>query len=51
MKWVDQFNLWKEKRRAKFEGSHLTEDATSSINVVESERNSLKMFSVKKVTD
>ncbi|KRY42042.1 LIM and calponin homology domains-containing protein 1 [Trichinella spiralis] len=38
MKWVDQFNLWKEKRRAKFEGSHLTEDATSSINVVESER-------------
>ncbi|KAL1237538.1 LIM and calponin [Trichinella spiralis] len=38
MKWVDQFNLWKEKRRAKFESSHLTEDATSSINVVESER-------------
>ncbi|KRY21009.1 LIM and calponin homology domains-containing protein 1 [Trichinella patagoniensis] len=38
MKWVDQFNLWKEKRRAKFESSHLAEDATSSINVVESER-------------
>ncbi|KRZ42424.1 LIM and calponin homology domains-containing protein 1 [Trichinella pseudospiralis] len=37
LKWVDQFNIWKEKRRAKFESSHATENATNSTTVAEIE--------------
>ncbi|KRY01549.1 LIM and calponin homology domains-containing protein 1, partial [Trichinella pseudospiralis] len=42
LKWVDQFNIWKEKRRAKFESSHATENATNSTTVAEIEREKLQ---------
>ncbi|KRZ76900.1 LIM and calponin homology domains-containing protein 1 [Trichinella papuae] len=42
LKWVDQFNIWKEKRRAKFESSHSAENATNSTTVAEIEREKLQ---------